>query len=250
MESLEALAGAGFRWEQIVVDSSPELNRSLLSQVARARPFLHISQAPSGVYPAMNAGLGAAKGEYVWFLNAGDRLSSAENLGFVLEALRDGGAEAGYAAAELWRDGRYLYTQHPRAGILPLLGINRVCHQSLLYRRDLFGKVGAFSEKYKFAADYELHLRALAGGARFEPVDRTIVKYDMGGLSSQYARVIREFAQIQKELGAEGKLKHPALHAAVREFEGLRIGFFKGLGQSAAGPRLRAAWHSLRRLWR
>jgi GT2 family glycosyltransferase len=236
--TLESLKGLGSKisWEHVVVDSSPERNEAMLA----GRRLVHVKQKPAGIYPAMNAGIAAARGEFVWFLNGGDRLKRPESLEAALARLRENGAASmAIAAAELMREGRPLYTQRPRLGILPLLGINRVCHQAVLYRRALFERLGAFAEQYRLAADYELHLRALAAGVKIVAAPETIVQYDMGGQSADYAKVFQDFARIHGDLQAAGKLAHGFLHGAVRRAEWARIRLFKGLGGTKLGPLLR-----------
>lgn len=249
LASLAPLRDAGLSFEHLVVDSSPDRHRPVL-KAHRAYPVRHFEEPPLGIYPAMNTGIRSAKGEVLWFLNGGDRLKCAGNLQAAVDALRrQPSAELCYAAAALYRDGAFLHLQHPRPGVRPMLGINRVCHQAILYRASLFGRIGLFSEEYKLASDYELHLRALAEGARTVIVDLPIVEYDMGGQSSRIEPVFGEFERIHARLAGQGKLPLATVHSLVRSLEKARITAIKALGRTSLGPGLRGAWHGLKR-WR
>jgi glycosyltransferase involved in cell wall biosynthesis len=248
LASLAPLRESGLAFEHLVVDSSPDRHRPVL-KAYRAHPVRHFEEPPLGIYPAMNTGIRSAKGAFLWFLNGGDRLKSARNLQEAVATLRrQPSAELCYAAAALFRNGAFLHTQHPSPGVRPMLGINRVCHQAILYRASLFGRIGLFSEEYKLASDYELHLRAMAEGARTAILDLPIVEYDMDGQSSKVEPVFSEFEKIHLSLAAEGKLPLAMVHALVRRAEKARIRSLKALGATTLGPGLRGFWHQLKRL--
>jgi GT2 family glycosyltransferase len=118
----------------------------------------------------------------------------------------------------------------------------------MIYRRSLLARLGGFSEKYRIASDYDFHLRASAEGHRILLHPSTLVLYDMGGESSQIDRAFLEFEQVHSSLAAEGKLAYPGLHFMARKWEQARIGAFKFLGRSAAGPALRKLWHQYKKL--
>ncbi len=245
LASLEPLRD--LEWEQVIVDSSPSLNEPVLKK--SSKPFLHVVQEPTGVYAAMNAGLRAANGEIVWFLNGGDRLSDPDALAALVRALRaDPAAELAQGTAELWRDGRFLYLQRPRHGIGPMLGINRVCQQAMLYRKSLFARTGPFSESYRLVSDYVLHLRAIAAGAKTIQLDKAFVRYDMSGQSSNVEAAFDEFRRAHEALAREGKLPRAWLHALVWRCERLRIRAMKRAGATLLGPALRSVWRNYRRM--
>ena len=75
--------------EYIVIDSSDD--RIGIPGVLAGIPALASTSVtwvePAGIYAAMNAGLAMARGEYVYFANAGDVLFSSETLARVQEVL-------------------------------------------------------------------------------------------------------------------------------------------------------------------
>ncbi|MBI3555404.1 MAG: glycosyltransferase [Deltaproteobacteria bacterium] len=114
LESLRALGPAfesGCPWELVIVDSSPTENAATLAPLrGKISRLVHLTTPAEGVYAAINAGLAKACGEYVWFLNGGDRLRDRAALATALEAFRaDEGCDLIASGVELQRDGGYLY---------------------------------------------------------------------------------------------------------------------------------------------
>lgn len=240
LASLMPLLESGLAWEQIVVDSSPEASAPALVPYLDRLPIRHIVQPAAGIYPAMNAGIRASKGPLIWFLNSGDTLVSAPNLQMVLDDLEKHPlAGMALATVKLTREGEFLRTQHPRTGIRPLLGINRVCHQAIVFRRSLIEQLGEFSEGYRLASDYELLLRARAAGAITLPSDHPIAWYDMGGQSSSTNLMLKEFRRVHCDLRGKDLLEHAYWHSIFWNWERIRIPVIQWLGNSTLGPILR-----------
>ena len=196
----------------------------------------------------MNTGWRAAKGQILWFLNGGDEAFSGEALVGACGLLETNhSVELVSGGATLLRNGHVLYDQPPRAGLLPMLGINRVCQQQLLYRRSLLERLGGFSEEYRIAADYEFHLRAVHAGARQKTCNAVLVRFDRGGISSNISRSFEEFARIHRSLREKGQLKYGFMHIFVRSLELFRIRFLRILDDLGIGIYLRKIWHSFRR---
>jgi glycosyltransferase involved in cell wall biosynthesis len=244
--SLEALRVATFEWEWIVVDSSPTESAPSLPSW---KELVHLTQEPRGIYAAQNCGLSKAKGEFLWFLNGGDTLVSLASIEKVLARLAEAPeSDFAVASANLLSGGKLLRTQYPKEGLFGLLGINRVCHQAVIYRRRLFTRLGNYSEDLKLAADYELHLKAYSLGSIATAVPAAIVNYDMGGQSSNWEKACDEFSLVHSRLTSQGILSFPVAHSAALIFERRRIQLFKMLQTTRAGPLLRKALNAARGL--
>lgn len=146
-----------------------------------------VCEPDNGVYQAMNKGIKLAQGEYLYFLNSGDKL--CENN--VFEGIFEGDPKAPFICGNF-------YTEHKGQLELNTPYKNRdwsfalydiyatyLCHQAFFIRKDNFEKYGLYSEDLKITADWELFLIAI--GAYHEQVeyrDVNLVVYNQEGLSS------------------------------------------------------------------
>lgn len=250
IESLQTLRAGAQRWQHVIVDSSPEVNAEVLAPLRSSGwPLEHVVTKPEGVYAAQNEGLKHARGETLWFLNGGDRLKSLAALSRLLDEFSaDPALALACARAELCRNGQYLYDQTPKEPfILNLLGSNRLCHQSVLYRKSVFDRTGPFSTGYRLAADYEHHLRCYALGLKIKVFNAELVTYDMGGRSSDYRLAFQEFKRAQREVGAELPTLIRVANELARPLEHAKIATIKALAASPAAETLRPLWLALKR---
>ncbi|MFZ1538463.1 MAG: glycosyltransferase family 2 protein [Chromatiaceae bacterium] len=156
-----------------------------LQQVARfggTRSRL-VSEADYGVYDAMNKGISLAKGQWLYFLGADDCLYEDSTLQKVEEAIR-GVPEARLIYGNVLRPGQILYGG--RFTYRTLLE-RSICHQSLFYRKDVFGLFGYYNMKYLVYADQAFNFKLFYGldESAIIFVDQIIARFSEGGLSSR-----------------------------------------------------------------
>jgi hypothetical protein len=250
LASLEPLARSPIAWEHVVVDSSPgDTKPALEGLTARGWPLQYFETPPQGVYAAMNVGLNRARGACVWFLNGGDLLKDVAVLQLAIDLLRADAASAmAVASAEIMRDGAFQYVhQHSRNEALNLVGMNRVCHQAVVYRREELARFAPYSTDLKIAADYELHLKAYLAGARSLFVDGNLASYDRGGRSDDYRAAFAEFELVHRRLASQTPLWFRAANGVLRPLERTRVATMKLLVKSPLGSVLRKAWTWSRR---
>ena len=124
-------------------DASPEVAKNWAD--SSKLPVRLLSQAPRGIYAAMNEAWLQARGEWLVFINAGDLLLDAAPIAAALaaaDAAQHGSIQFESAVfipgapCGLWIPGR-----HP------------ACHQSLVYRRDLHRLCGPYDDRLGICAD-------------------------------------------------------------------------------------------------
>lgn len=169
------------RWVQpeiIVVDGASTDGTPAWLEPQRERLAAVISEADRGVYDAMNKGIARARGEWVLFLGAGDRLVGDSALSEISETLTS--TEAGVVCGEVAYDDGRIYRLARR---LNPLARNFVHHQGAFYRRSLFAEAGDFDASLRIMGDYDFNLRLWKTHVRFKPVSLRIAACTTHGLS-------------------------------------------------------------------
>lgn len=154
------LAQTHSSWELLAVDDgSGDESVALLDAYARTDDRIRILHQPQngGVAAARNAGLDAARGDYIAFLDADDWWHPRK-LELQLAAMRASGARVSYAAYQrVAEDGRPLSRVTPPARVTwnDMLGSNFIGHLTGMYARSLgdarFQRIG--HEDYVFWLD-------------------------------------------------------------------------------------------------
>jgi putative colanic acid biosynthesis glycosyltransferase len=168
----------GANLELIVVDGGSTDGTREWLDTQRAHIATLISEPDRGIYDAMNKGVAATRGEWVYFLGADDRLVTNSVLQEAALFLRQTSA-AVVAGEANFEDGRS-YRLAPN--VRPLAR-NFVHHQATFYRHVLFREKGGFDSTLAIMADYEFNLRLWVSGVRFDRVPLRIALCGKGGLS-------------------------------------------------------------------
>lgn len=203
-ETVESLFTQSFvNWELIILvgkstDGTSELAKRFMHLDGRIR---HIEQIGDGIYPAMNQALDQVYGEYVWFMNAGDRFARSDSISSGVKLMEARNCDVLIGGYQVFERGE-LRTYSKKEGNWHSLGIslNRrgLCHQSTVMKTDLMKELNGFDPKYKIAADFDLILRA----SKANCIYRTKIPLSLiepGGISSRKLNdVLEEKQEIRK----------------------------------------------------
>ncbi len=163
--------------EVVVIDGASTDGTREWLEARRSQLGALVSEPDNGVYDAMNKGVAAARGEWVLFLGADDRLLDGVLAGME-PVLRSTGADVIVGEAA-FADGRCYRLGPPATAVRR----NFLHHQAACYRRTLFATRGNFDPTLRIMADYEFNLRLLQAGVRFEAVPDRLAACASGGLS-------------------------------------------------------------------
>jgi glycosyltransferase involved in cell wall biosynthesis len=139
-----------------------------------------ISEKDGGVYDAFNKGIELARGQYLYFIGAGDRLREGV-LETVGEFLPSGVPALVYGDAYVVKEqihygGEFCGSRLQRQNI---------CHQAAFYHRDIFALVGKYDLRYSIFSDWAFNLKCFGDRRiRKRHLQRVIVDFEGGGLSS------------------------------------------------------------------
>lgn len=206
MQSVKSQRFSGY--EHLVIDGASTDATLMVARRQGSDKVRIISEPDRGLYDAMNKGLRFAKGEYVLFLNAGDRFASSDILEYYAEA-------AGNHPAVIYGDtdlvnahGQYVGPRHLsapavltkdsfRAGML-------VCHQAFMVRRDLAPE---YDLSFRLSADYDWCLRCLdraeKNSEKCVNLERVTIHYLSEGLttSHRFASLRERFTIMSRHFG-------------------------------------------------
>jgi glycosyltransferase involved in cell wall biosynthesis len=185
--------------EYLIIDGNSRDGSRALIKRFDSRIYHWVSEPDTGIYDAMNKGVRAATGDWVIFMNAGDRFYRNESVAEVFsEPHADADLICGHAVRCYVPENvqRFVPAESPSA--LPLR--MNCSHQSLFALRALLLE-RPFSTGM-IAADYEFLVRMYAERRRFKVVDHTIGVNVSGGISDvKRLRSVLERARIAFRYG-------------------------------------------------
>lgn len=150
---------------------------------------LLISETDRGLYDAMNKGISAASGDYVWFLNAGDQVYGSHTVETMVSGL-EGSPDIIYGGTMIidrdqkeigdrrLKPPRELSWKSFRRGMV-------VCHQSLIVKRELAPQ---YNLEYRLSSDFDWAIRALKAARLTHNSHMILSRFLEGGLTEQNIR--------------------------------------------------------------
>ncbi len=163
------------RIEHLIIDAcSKDATLSLVRQyVERNVQPVHniriLSEPDRGLYDAMNKAIGMAEGDYLVFLNAGDKLHDANTIEELVKTIdwehRGLNPAVVYGETDcVDNDGKFIRHRRLQAPEVltsrSFLSGMLVCHQSFYVRTDI-ARMHRYNLDYRFSADYDWCIRVL-----------------------------------------------------------------------------------------
>ncbi|MEQ9880398.1 glycosyltransferase family 2 protein [Pectobacterium aroidearum] len=142
-----------------------------------------ISEPDNGIYDAMNKGVHLATGDFVIFMNSGDKFYDAD---VIFNVIQQSNISADIIYGDHFTVNSRVSDGRHNAKDMSELKFGMICsHQSMFFRRELLKERG-FSYNYGTAADYELICYLYAKKAKFHKLESIIISYyRAGGVSDQ-----------------------------------------------------------------
>jgi putative colanic acid biosynthesis glycosyltransferase len=164
------------------------------------------SEPDGGVYDAMNKGLARARGEWVIFMNAGDRFAASDSVARICAALATAdGADLLLGGTILQMpNGRRVY-RSPRSPGFIRFGLP-ACHQATVFRRRAHLAV-PYDPGLRISADYGAVAALLSRGAKAVRLDHPIAvrQCDPASLSERHTvRRLADFVRVQRAILQRG----------------------------------------------
>jgi glycosyltransferase len=149
-----------------------------------------VSEPDSGIYDAINRGIGRANGDVIGLLHSDDMFAQVDVIEKVAKAFEDPYVDGVYGDLQYvaadnparvirhWRSGEYSPSLLPKGWMPP--------HPTLYLRRQVFDVHGLYDSSFEIAADYDAMLRYLAKGRiHLAYIPEVLVKMRVGGESNR-----------------------------------------------------------------
>lgn len=171
--------------EYIVIDAGSTDGTLEVIKGYEDRIDYFLSESDSGIYAGMNKGLELASGDFVIFLNADDHyvpeaiaklVAQAQKSGSDIVAAHSknvdaaGNRVAGGLCRSTWTDYALL--------ACPLK------HETMLVRREVYGRIGSYDETMKICADWFWMAKAYKAGCTVSLVDEELLVFRLIGTSA------------------------------------------------------------------
>jgi glycosyltransferase involved in cell wall biosynthesis len=148
------------------------------------------SEPDRGLYDAMNKGIRLATGEYLWFLNSGDRIYREDTVRELVEGLEEVPDLMYGGTMIIDEQGKEIGDRRLKAPAnLSWKSFKRgmvVCHQSILARRSL---VPEYNLEYRISADIDWTIRTAKNAGTIHNTRMVLSRFMEGGLSGKNIRL-------------------------------------------------------------
>jgi glycosyltransferase involved in cell wall biosynthesis len=224
-------------FEYIVIDGGSHDGSKALLEDSVGIDFW-ISESDRGIYDAMNKGILRAHGEYLLFINSGDRLFEANTIREVMPYLD--GTQIVYGDLKLEEGPRLRDGFMPEVIDLRQLMQDTLWHPVSFIRSELFSLHGLYDTTYRICADYEFFFNVIIDKKVSQHhVSEFIAIFELTGVSSTPANqiVVREEKR-RAQLAWLSKREIDRFWRHERRRQALRRGrrFLSRWFQHSAGP--------------
>jgi glycosyltransferase involved in cell wall biosynthesis len=194
--------------EYVVVDGQSTDGTQDIVAAYGAAIDAFVCEPDSGIYDAMNKAIAIASGEYLLFMNCGDRFASPHALSSAARALVAGSDQVVFGCWEREAGER-------RIPCRPALQAGLFNHQATLYSRSLHRRFGGYVSVPGFTtADYLFFMTLVSSGSvDCVSMDTSIAVIDVGGVSAGPQTLSQKYA-IDYLLGRTTRLKLLSVLAA------------------------------------
>lgn len=184
--------------EYVIIDGASTDGTADYARSLGDKVDILVSEPDKGIYDAMNKGIRLSSGEWIIFMNAGDKFYSADTVA----KLFDSDDYDGYGV---------VYGDVAKAGADGMLAVRVAgephnshrmffCHQSAFYRRDEL-LAEPFDPAHRMSADIHQVKRLWRKGVKFRHVNLPVAIFDTGGVSNvRRSAGLRDNISVVREL--------------------------------------------------
>ena len=182
LESIMAQTCDQYEW--IIIDGGSKDGSVEFIKDNASKIRYWVTEPDSGIYNAMNKGIDVSTGDYLLFLNSGDRFASPTILSSFMEKHFSSDVVYGNAIFVDANNNEISRVITPASIRLSEFWSRRgIHHQASFFSRHCFEN-HRYNEDNRIASDTELFMQLIYDGFSFEKWDVFVDKFEIGGLSS------------------------------------------------------------------
>lgn len=178
-------------FEYIVIDGgSQDGSREVIEKFADKISYW-VSEPDKGIYNAMNKGIKVANGEYLLFLNSGDKLFNNDSLLNILPYLEK--EDIVYGNLEFIDiNNENFYGKYPETISFHFLFTGSLPHPASFIKKTAFDKVGFYDENLKIVSDWKWFIIAFTRfSLTWKQIPIIVSKFYLDGISSTQVDNVR-----------------------------------------------------------
>lgn len=137
-----------------------------------------VSESDHGIYDAMNKGISAATGDYIYFIGSDDTLLDKNVFKEVVSWMKAGYNTIYYGDVIFQPEGRKYCGKFSKWDLIR----RNICHQAIFYP-SLILKKYPFKLEYKAYSDYYENILFMGLGIKFEYIPVIVCNFTIGGFS-------------------------------------------------------------------
>lgn len=183
--------------ELIIVDGGSDDNTLEILKKYNSKISSWVSEPDKGIYDAMNKGIGLASGDFLIFMNCGDKFFSKNVISSVFQnfSQRICHKKIIYGDWEVrYPNGKSRIAHAGNVG--DLWKGSQFCHQSVFIDSN-YHKSNLYNLNKPIVADFEFFYSAYRSGVQFQKIEEVISSIEAGGISdSRRMDVIRGWKKI------------------------------------------------------
>jgi len=217
-------------FELVIVDGGSKDNTLALLQPFQSKIGQLVSEKDNGIYDAMNKGVSLSKGEWVYFLNAGDAFYDNFVLEKVFKEIKINPCDFLYAKVQTLNEPTGVnYVAGEKVSLKDFWHKYPICHQATFAKRNIFPLIGMFNTTYQLISDTEWFIRLFKNPElKTQFVDELVAFYDVTGATYQKRMLgMREyihasFKHFPLQIAVLNFLSYPLIWVKVKLIRGLQ----------------------------
>ncbi len=175
--------------EHLIIDNASKDGTELLLKEYKNGGFLTFYSEPDrGKFDAMNKGILRAKGKYVSFMSCDDFYHDITAINDIVNVMEAEDADFCFFPSYCCHSEGYVFQFVP--AILNAFQVSPCPRQAMFFKKSVLTEIGAFDEKFKLLADYDLIIRLLLAGYKGVFFEGNVVTCKLGQQAERKAEQV------------------------------------------------------------